>query len=256
MGTARGAHSLTPAVWAGTIVLCLVGIVASIGRTIYLDDAVTRFEPVRTRIFEIVGRTDPLAADRAAELAIVDGQFSARPGTTRLHVVGGALFFALLPFQFSRRIRQRYVRFHRWSGRLLLIVGSATTLAGLAFGVLTPYGGTPEAIVVAMVGAFFLVSAWFAWRAIRRREIDRHREWVIRACAAALAISTIRLLGAPFDLWLSPMGVHPRTSFVIVLASGWLLTIAIAEWWIRQTRRRPTESSPTSVASDAEPLVS
>jgi hypothetical protein len=241
VGTTRGAHPLTPAIWAGTIVLCLIGIAGAVGRTVYPDDMITRFEPVRTRIFEIAGRTDPLIVDRAAELAKVDGQFSAKPTTTRLHVLGGALFFILIPFQFSRRIRGRYMRFHRWSGRLLLLVGSASTLAGLSFGVLTPYAGTPESIVVATVGIFFLVSAGLAWRAIRRRETERHREWVIRACAAALAISTIRLLGAPMDLWLAPMGVPPRTTFVIVLASGWLLTIIVAEWWIRQTRRRPIE---------------
>jgi hypothetical protein len=257
MGTTRGAHPLTPVIWAGTIVLCLVGILAAIGRTAYPGDMVTRFESVRTRIFEIAGRTDPLIVDRAAELAKVDGQFTAKPGTTRLHVLGGALFFALLPFQFSRRIRKRHVRFHRWSGRLLLLVGTASTLAGLVFGVLTPYAGTPEAALVAMVGAYFLVSAWLAWRAIRRREIDRHREWVMRACAAALAISSIRLLGTPIDLWLAPMGVHPRTTFVIVLAAGWLLTIAVAEWWIRQTRRPPAEEfAHEAAAENAVPMVS
>jgi hypothetical protein len=238
VGTARGAHPLTPVMWAGMLLLVIVGILASIGRSVFPDDMITRFEPTRTRIFEIAGRTDPLIVDRAAELAMVDGQFSSKPATTRLHVIGGAFFFALLPFQFSRRIRQRYVRFHRWSGRVLLLIGTASTIAGLSFGVLTPYAGTPEAVLVALVGAYFLVSTWLAWRAIRRRDSDLHREWVMRACAAALAISTIRLFGAPIDLWLTPLSFHPKTTFVIVLAAGWLVTIGIAEWWIRQTRRR------------------
>jgi hypothetical protein len=252
---ARGAHPLTPVMWVGASILCVVGIAAAIGRSIYPDDMTTRFEPVRTRIFEVAGRIDPLIVDRAVELAKVDGQFSSKPATTRLHVLGGALFFVLLPFQFSRRIRKRYVRFHRWSGRVLLLTGTASTIAGLSFGLLTPYAGTPEAVVVALVGAFFLVSAWLAWQAIRRRDIDLHREWVIRACAAALAISTIRLLGAPIDLWLAPMSVHPKTTFVIVLAVGWLVTIGIAEWWIRETRRQPSVISRGVAPTDAEAMV-
>lgn len=50
------------------------------------------------------------------------------PGITGLHVILGGVYLALAPFQFVRRLRVRFLGYHRWTGRLL--VGTAPRVDG------------------------------------------------------------------------------------------------------------------------------
>ena len=89
---------------------------------------------------------------------------------------------------------------------------------------------------MALFGGLFLFTLSRAYLAIRRRQMARHREWMIRAFAIALGISAARVFGAAFDIALTPGGVSPQFVFVLALWVGWLTTLGIAEVWIRHTR--------------------
>ena len=142
------------------------------------------------------------------------------------------------PLQFSSRLRARYLTLHRWSGRILLPLLIATVLPGLFFGVLMPFGGVGEAVAIALFSPALLISIVVAFVAVRRGQIARHREWMIRVFAFAVAISTIRLAFGAIDAALTPSGYPPRDQFVLSVWTGWIVTLAAAEGWIRYTRRR------------------
>jgi hypothetical protein len=171
-------------------------------------------------------------------VARFDSTFAARPVQTLLHVVPGGLFLALAPLQFWSRLRARHLWLHRWSGRLLLAAALTSGLQGLCFGLLTPFAGPPEGIAIALFGGLFVLALTRGFVAIRRHDQAGHREWMIRAFAIALGISTVRVLGAMFDLALTPVGVAPTIVFVISVWLGWTLTLGAAEAWIRRTRPR------------------
>lgn len=227
------------AVRATVALLVLVGVGAAVGRTIFPDDMITRAEPVRQWVLQAWGSTDPFAATRAAELAFVDGRFAEHPVLTRAHVLFGAAFLLFAPLQFFARIRARHIRLHRWSGRVLLPLAAMSVIASFYFGLLIPYGGFAEAIGIGLFGGLFLVSVARGFVAIRRKQVAIHREWMIRAFAIALSISTVRLLGGPFDVVLTPTGVPERVVFVITIWTGWIITVGAAELWIRHTRSNP-----------------
>jgi len=86
-------------------------------------------------------------------------------------------------------------------------------------------------------GGLFLFAVYRGVRAIRRGQVARHREWMIRVFALAVAISTVRLVGAVLDVALTPLGVRPPAVFALSVWTGWILTLGIAELWIRHTRR-------------------
>ncbi len=154
----------------------------------------------------------------------------------RLHVWAGALFLILASVQFSSRVRQRFIAFHRWSGRMLLSLAFITGSSALYFGLAMPFGGLFEAIAITIFAGLFLLSIARAFMAIRRLQVTLHREWMIRAFALAIAISTVRVVEALLDLGLSPAGVPAAGVFVIAIWSGWVLTLGAAELWIRYTR--------------------
>lgn len=228
----------TGVLWCGVVSLALLGIAAALGRGIFVADFVTRAEPYRQQLFDSLRRDDPHVRQRSEEVARFDSRFAAHPFLTLLHVVPGGVLLILAPFQFSSRVRSRYIEFHRWSGRVLVPVAFATGLSALYFGLLMPYGGLAEAIAIALFGGLFLAAISRAFVAIRRHQVARHREWMIRAFAIAIGISTVRVVGAVLDVALTPAGLRPRDIFVLSVWTGWVLTLGAAELWIQYTRSR------------------
>lgn len=239
--------ALTRGLWAVVAVLVAIGVAAAIGRAVFPADALTQGDWIRQWSFEALGRTDPFASDRPGELARVDGRFAAHPFLIVLHVVTGAIFLLMAPLQFSRRMRANHLEIHRWSGRILLPVLSISVAAGMYFGLVIPYAGVGEALAIATFGGVFFFSACRGYLAIRRRQVARHREWMIRMFASAVAISSVRLTGAVVDLTLTPSGYLPTELFVVSLWVGWLVTLGGAEMWIRYTRLRVRVASPNEI---------
>lgn len=202
----------------------------------YPTDFATRADPYREQLLQSFGRPDPFVSQRAAELDRFDGRFAAHPRLTLLHLVPGGLVLVLAPFQFSSRVRRRHLRLHRWSGRVLLASAVILSLSALFFGLLMPYGGPAEAAATALFGGVFLLALGRAFVAIRRREVARHREWMIRAFAIAIGVSTVRFVMPVLDLTLTPAGLRPPALFALSLWIGWAITLGAAELWIRYTR--------------------
>ena len=224
------------ALWSGVLLLVIVGVVASVGRSFYRADFATRADPVRQRVLTALHRQDPFLSGRAAELGRFDGRFAANPLATLLHVLPGGILLIFAPLQFSSRIRSRYIQLHRWSGRVLALAGFVAAGAGLYFGVLMPYGGPGEVTAIVFFGSVFVVALGRAIVAIRRHQVARHREWMIRAFAVAIGISTVRVVSAVLDILLTPNGLPQQDLFVLSLWMGWAITLGAGEFWIRYTR--------------------
>jgi uncharacterized membrane protein len=222
--------------WAVLIVLVLVGVAGAALRATNPTDSGTRMEPARQQIFAALRLTQLRADERAAELDRFDSRFAAHRAATLLHIVPGALVLLLAPLQFLTRGRPKYARVHRWSGWVIVSLAVVAMGPALFFGMRMPYGGTAESIPIALFSVVLLVALYRAVVAIRARRAAEHREWMIRAFAVLIAISTVRLVAIPIDLFTTPLGLGPRAQFVFAVWTGWLVTLASAEWWIRRTR--------------------
>jgi uncharacterized membrane protein len=241
------------ALWVGVALLVAIGLASVVGRGAFPGDFARRAEPARQEVLAALDREDPLAGERAAEIDRFDRRFGDDPLMTMLHILPGGLLLLLAPFQFSPRIRNRHIRFHRWSGRVLVGCAVVSALAGFYFGLRMPYGGLSETAVIVLFGAILLVAVTLAVAAIRRGDVARHREWMIRAFAVVVGIATIRVVGMVLDVLLTPTGVGPADVFVLSLWTGWILTLTAAEVWIRYTRgARGRESAFRSGAVGAQ----
>jgi uncharacterized membrane protein len=218
-------------IWAAALGLCLIGVTAAVNRGLHVADAGARLQATHT--FETLGvRVSP--AD-SASMALVDHRFGEHPSLTRLHVVAGGLFLLLAPLQFSRRIRNSHGRVHRWLGRALLALLILSVTASVPFGILAPYAGAPEGVIVTLVALLTIGGAARAWWAIRTGRAGLHREWMLRIFALAAGIASVRLVDSMLVLLILPV-VSSVTIFVLSLWLGWGLTLAGAEWWIAKTR--------------------
>lgn len=218
--------------------LVVLGVTAAVLRTVAPDDLFARMEPVRARLFRALNATEPEPARRAAFLAEGDRKFATQRTITLVHILTGAGFLALAPLQLMRRVRLRRPQLHRVTGRIAITLALTSGIIGLFFGLWQPLAGAAEQVIVGVVGLVLVSAIGLAFRHIRAGRVAAHREWMLRAIAAALAIASVRVVALPLDLVLAPRGVAPRIIFVLALWIGWVGTLAAAEWWIRSTRPR------------------
>jgi hypothetical protein len=200
--------------WAAVVVLCTIATAVSIRRLVALADS---------------------SHPSPSPLAALDALFAARAGLTRTHVIAGLLLALFIPVQLSAGVRGRFPHLHRWVGRTLMIVGIVVGLSGHAM-VVTPIGGPLEVSAIVFYGTALLASLLIAWRHIRRGDVIRHREWILRAIAIVLGIATTRPVVAVFFATSPLTQLSPSQFFGAAFWIGFTSTALAGEWYVRSTR--------------------
>lgn len=170
---------------------------------------------------------------------VVDGaKPRALPVAFVVHAVTGGVALTAGALQFNRRLRIRRRGLHRVVGRVYVGAIWAASITGLASALLF------DVAVAARVGFGVVALLWFvtttiALVAIRRREVARHREWMIRSYALSLFFVTL-------ELWAGGLDATPLTADVaypLAVWMAWLVNLLSAEARIRVGRRaRPAAS--------------
>ncbi|MBA2693789.1 MAG: DUF2306 domain-containing protein [Rubrobacter sp.] len=177
------------------------------------------------------------------------------PTIVAVHVVLGAIYMVFAPFQFVRRIRSRHLGYHRRMGRVLVSVGMVVGVTALFMGLVIPFSGWMEGVLIVLFGSLFLFALIKGFLHVRAGRVARHREWMIRAFAIALAIATQRVIFIPS---LFVVGDPTYGQIVMLSIAAWSAALVVhsslAEVWIRLTRKRvvPT-ASRAETASEAMP---
>ncbi|MBV7334763.1 DUF2306 domain-containing protein [Chloroflexi bacterium TSY] len=185
--------------------------------------------------------------------ASFEGRYNVHPYLTLLHIIPGFLFMALGPLQLIRKIRSRWIQVHRWSGRIYLVSALVTGVGGIILTFRLPIFGTFTATVAALFFmAIFLFALVKGYLHIRRGEIVQHREWMIRAFALGLGISSQRVL-LGLLLWLFDLTFVEAWDTAVW--SGFVIMLLSAEIWINVTRpvtvnRRKTRTVSTKIVDD------
>jgi uncharacterized membrane protein len=165
-----------------------------------------------------------------------------------VHIVSASVYSVLGAFQFSAGFRRRRPGWHRVAGRILVVLGLVVALSALWLTISTPrFEGSGDLyFVLRLVFASAMVlSIVLGFLAIRRRDVARHRAWMIRAYAIALAAGA-----QVFTLGIGEAIVGKGdTSSALFAGAGWVLNLAVAEWVIR---RRPARRVATVRPRPAE----
>jgi len=220
------------------LLLCFVGSASAITRMI--------------RVTEYLG--DPAAYVMPSSPPGNEGfeaRYFERPYHSLLHSATGLIFMVLGPIQFLPAVRNRWIRFHRWSGRIWMIAALIGAISALLFvGQLPVWGDLSTNVAIVCATVVFLVALVQGYRTIRRRDITRHREWMIRCFAIGLGISTFRLL-IPL-LMLPPIEASFSEAWETVAWLGFVINLGAAEVWINLTRRQPAASTSARTHQRAE----
>ncbi|WP_308169566.1 DUF2306 domain-containing protein [Acrocarpospora catenulata] len=163
-----------------------------------------------------------------------NARFFAVPIPVVLHIVGASCYGILGAFQFAAGFRRRRPGWHRAAGRLLVVCGLVTALTGLWMAVYYPRpvgDGDLVEVFRLVFGTAMTVSLVLGFAAIRRREILRHRAWMIRAYAIGMGAGTQAFTHVPYFVLVGTPGEFARG---LLMAAGWVINLAVAEWIIRR----------------------
>lgn len=159
--------------------------------------------------------------------------FRARPWGIYPHALFGAIALALGSVQFWRGFPDSHPTFHRATGLGYVVATFVTGSAGLYMSFFA-FGGTIPRVGFGLLAISVLSATALAWRRIRRRDIARHREWMLRSYALIFAAVTLRI-----ELPILVGMFHNFTpAYTIVAWLCWLPNLVLAELYVHTTRPR------------------
>lgn len=169
------------------------------------------------------------------------GAGAAASVTPIVHAASGTLFTVLCAFQFPTALRRRGrgPAWHPLAGRVLVPLGLIAAASALWLTLFYSHtdGGEDLLYVFRLIfGVAMAASIVVGFVAIRRRDVVRHRAWMIRSYALGLGAST-QILTLGFGGALFGTG---EFSTALLTAAGWVINLAVAEWVIRRRRGVPS----------------
>lgn len=105
----------------------------------------------------------------------------------RTHVACAVTMIFTGSLQFWTGLRMRYMSFHVWCGRVFLITGAFVASSALYMGLHPRLGGIVYGFGLFLNGVFYLAGASIAYYAIRLRNVQVHKDWMIRTYILACA---------------------------------------------------------------------
>jgi uncharacterized membrane protein len=186
----------------------------------------------------------------------VDGaRFIAAPVPVVLHILSATLYGVFGAWQFAPGLRRSQPGWHRAAGRALVPLGLLAALTGLWMTLFYPVGtesparfdGPAVFALRLLAGTAMAVSLCLGLAAVLKRDIPRHRAWMLRAYALGLGAGTQVFTHLPWFLFPSIQGEAARALF---MGAGWVINLAVAEWLIWSSFPA-LPSSPISSSSTA-----
>ena len=157
------------------------------------------------------------------------------------HISGGIVALICGTLQLWTGLRQRAMRFHRWSGRVYL----AAAAVGIVGAFLMAVYSTPRSFGISLMG---LATAWIpttgvAWAAIVRGRVELHKEWMIRSYLVAFAFVTFRMMTDLLPGVTAKLGSNADDAATSVGWLCWVLPLAVYEVILQGKRLLGRETS-------------
>ncbi|MGD0157861.1 MAG: DUF2306 domain-containing protein [Terracidiphilus sp.] len=148
------------------------------------------------------------------------------------HSLCGVIALLAGPMQFSSRLRQRYLRFHRALGRIYVISVFIGAFTGIALA-----AGRPGMPGTTMQAAAWIVCTTAAFLTARNLQIIQHRQWMARSYAVTFTFVSSRVLNLWPRYW-SHLGDSFSAIGVIAFTLVSLLVVDLGLNWRELTTRR------------------
>ena len=152
-----------------------------------------------------------------------------------VHITFGGIALLTGWSQFSKRLRDWNLRFHRVLGTIYVIAVLLSSIAGLVISFFSS-GGITTALGFGLLAFLWLATVLKAYASILKKEIKQHENWMIRNYALAFAAVTLRIY-LPFSQ--AVLHADFLTCYRIISWLCWIPNILIAQMIINRRTNLP-----------------
>ena len=182
-------------------------------------------------VFVLVTRDRTLLDSRS----FLRQRYAVIPWLMFAHGIPGALALLLGVFQFSSRLRQRYLQVHRVMGRIYVGCVAISAPVAIVVAIRLPIMTLAMASTIQAVG--WLVTTATGLYCIRTGRIQQHREWMTRSYPFAMVFIVVRAINSIPAI--ARMG-EPGIASVVwsVIATACFLPSFVIAWQALAASRR------------------
>jgi len=138
-----------------------------------------------------------------------------------------SIFLMILGFlQFSKTIKRKFIKIHRWSGRLYAVI--ILFLSGPS-GLIMSYhanGGMISQVSFVLLSVLWISFTFMSVYYVLKKDIKNHNKFAIRSFALTLSAISLRLFKYIIVFLFHPL---PMDVYRIVAWLGWTFNLLIAE---------------------------
>lgn len=130
--------------------------------------------------------------------------YSGNPIWVSSHLIGGTLALVFGPVQFSQWIRNRYLTFHRLTGKFYIFGAFIAGLSGLRLALISSC--TPCRVSLFILAVLVIATTFSAWWAVKNKDVTAHRQFMVRSYICILSFVAVRIGGLiPLDFLFGPI---------------------------------------------------
>ncbi len=159
-----------------------------------------------------------------------------RRGGLLLHITGGMVALLTAPWQFFTGLTGKRMNVHRYTGRIFLGGVTAGVIGATYLAFTTTFGWAFGFGILGLAAAWASTTA-MAYYAIRRGQVEIHKEWMVRAYVVTFAFVTFRV----FSDYGFTSRLKPTNDLSITLTwASWVVPLFITELILQLKRMHKT----------------
>ncbi|MEL6250833.1 MAG: DUF2306 domain-containing protein [Bacteroidota bacterium] len=145
-----------------------------------------------------------------------------------VHIITGIIFNLLGPLQFAPAILKKWPQYHKWMGRILALSALGVAFTGMWMNEVFPvFGGFLKYSGVHLSAIGLVLSICLSIRFILRKNVHKHRIWMMRAIALGLGPATQRLIILPVFF---AFGLPSELTIGLLVWGGYIINLGFVEW--------------------------
>jgi uncharacterized membrane protein len=151
-----------------------------------------------------------------------------------LHITGGMVALLTAPWQFFTGLTGKRMNVHRYTGRIFLGGVTAGVIGATYLALTTTFGWAFGFGILGLAAAWASTTA-MAYYAIRKGQVEIHKEWMVRGYIGTFAFVTVRV----FNDYGPTSHLKPANDLGITLAwACWVVPLCITELILQLKRIR------------------
>jgi uncharacterized membrane protein len=105
--------------------------------------------------------------------------YTNNPFWVGLHLIGGTLALLFGPIQFSKWIRNKYLSFHRLTGKIYIIGAFIAGLSALRLSLISSC--SPCRVSLFILAVLVIATTFSAWWSVKNKNVTAHRQFMVRS---------------------------------------------------------------------------